>query len=104
VYSTIEHAHQALSQSSYPKLLFVGDPGALASPVFADSLAKTLSNCRVVHLGPGLHYLQEDHPQAIGAATAEWIKDAAVAELTSAVRVSTGTTNQESSLLKPEKV
>jgi haloalkane dehalogenase len=76
VYSTIEHAHMALSRSSYPKLLFVGDPGVLVSPVFADSFAKKLNNCRVLHLGPGLHYLQEDHPEAIGKATAEWIKDA----------------------------
>ena len=75
VYATIEHAHMALSRSSYPKLLFRGDPGVLVSPVFADSFAKRLNNCTVVHLGPGLHYLQEDHPEAIGKAIAEWIKD-----------------------------
>src|SRR5215471_9101534 len=44
VYSTIEHAHMALSRSSYPKLLFVGDPGALVSPVLADSFPKKLNN------------------------------------------------------------
>jgi haloalkane dehalogenase len=76
VYSTVGHAHMALSRSSYPKLLFAGDPGALVSPVFADNFAKKLNNCRVVHLGPGRHYLQEDHPEAIGKATAEWMKDA----------------------------
>lgn len=76
VYSTIEHAHVALSRSSYPKLLFVGDPGALVSPAFADSFAKKLNNFKVIQLGPGLHYLQEDHAEAIGTATAEWIKDA----------------------------
>jgi len=74
VYSAIEHAHVSLSGSLYPKLLFVGDPGALISPVFADTFAKNLNNCRLVHLGSGLHYLQEDHPQVIGKATAEWIK------------------------------
>jgi haloalkane dehalogenase len=74
VYSTIEHAHVALSRSSYPKLLFVGDPGALVSLELADSFPKKLTNCRVVHLGPGRHYLQEDHPEAIGKAIAEWIK------------------------------
>ncbi|MCU1263567.1 MAG: haloalkane dehalogenase [Bryobacterales bacterium] len=76
VYSTIEHAHMALSRSSYRKLLFVGDPGTLVSPVFGDSFAKRLNNCRVLHLGLGRHYLQEDHPEAIGKAIAEWIKDA----------------------------
>jgi haloalkane dehalogenase len=32
-----------------------------------------LSNCRLVWLGAGAHYLQEDHPDAIGRDVAEWI-------------------------------
>jgi len=69
-----EQAHRALSRSSFPKLLFVGDPGTLVSPAFADRFAKRLSNCQVVHVGPGRRYLQEDHPEAIGQAIAKWIK------------------------------
>jgi haloalkane dehalogenase len=34
VYSTMEEAHRALEQSTYPKLLFAGNPGALISPTF----------------------------------------------------------------------
>ena len=75
VYSAIEQAHLQLSRSSYPKLLFVGAPGALVPPAFAGKFAKRLNNCTVVHLGPGRHYLQEDHPEAIGRAIAAWIKD-----------------------------
>jgi haloalkane dehalogenase len=74
VYAVIEHAHEALARSSYPKLLFGGDPGVLVSPSFADRFAKNLTNCAFVPLGPGLHYLQEDHPEAIGNAVAKWIK------------------------------
>jgi haloalkane dehalogenase len=73
VYSTIEKAHQSLANSSYPKLLFVGNPGALISPSFADSFAKGLKNCRVVHLSSGRHFLQEDHPDVIGASIKEWL-------------------------------
>jgi haloalkane dehalogenase len=73
VYSTMEKAHQALAKSSYPKLLFVGNPGALISPAYADSFAKRLKNCRVVQLRSGLHYLQEDHPDVIGANIKEWV-------------------------------
>jgi haloalkane dehalogenase len=73
VYSTIEKAHQSLAKSSYPKLLFVGNPGALISPSFADSFAKGLKNCRVVHLSSGRHFLQEDHPDVIGASIKEWL-------------------------------
>jgi haloalkane dehalogenase len=69
----MEQAHAALAISHYPKLLFVGDPGALVSPVFAERFARTLRDCRVVRLGAGAHYLQEDHPEAIGRALAGWI-------------------------------
>ena len=50
VHSTMLEAHAALSHSSYPKLLFVGDPGALVSPAFAEEFAKGLRNCGVIHL------------------------------------------------------
>jgi haloalkane dehalogenase len=73
VYATIEEAHRSLAQSSYPKLLFVGNPGALVSPAFAESFAKGLKNCRLVQLRSGLHYLQEDHPDVIGANVKEWL-------------------------------
>lgn len=69
----LEQAHAALASSLYPKLLFVGDPGALVSPAFAERFARTLHDCRVVRLGAGAHYLQEDHPEAIGRTLAGWI-------------------------------
>jgi haloalkane dehalogenase len=74
VYATITRAHEALAASRYPKLLFVGDPGALVSPSFAKRFAATLNACEVVELGAGAHYLQEDHPDTIGQSVALWIK------------------------------
>jgi hypothetical protein len=56
-------AHRALAQSSYPKLLFAGNPSGLISPSFAQSFAKGLKNCRAAQLSSGIHYLQEDHPK-----------------------------------------
>ena len=73
VHAIIEAAHIALRASRYPKLLFVGDPGALVSPAFAQQFAAALHDCRVVPLGAGAHYLQEDHHEAIGRAVADWI-------------------------------
>jgi haloalkane dehalogenase len=78
VYSTIEKAHHALAESSYPKLLFVGNPGALISPAFAENFAKRLKNCRVIQLSSGLHYLQEDHPDVIGANIKEWLIESGI--------------------------
>jgi haloalkane dehalogenase len=79
VYSVMEEAHRALARSSYPKLLFAGDPGALVSPGFAESFAAALKNCRVVHIGSGIHYLPEDHPEAIGSAVRDWLIELGVA-------------------------
>lgn len=73
VYSTLEEAHRALAQSTYPKLLFVGNPGALISPSFAAGFAKRLKNCSMVQLSSGKHYLQEDHPNEIGTHVKEWL-------------------------------
>jgi haloalkane dehalogenase len=78
VYSTMENAQRALAESSYPKLLFTGNPGALVSPAFAESFAKKLKNCRVVQLSSGVHYLQEDHPDVIGANVKEWLIEVGV--------------------------
>jgi len=75
VNTMLEAAHAALARSRYPKLLFVADPGALVSQRYGEHLAATLENCRLVHLGRGAHYLQEDHPDAIGAAVRTWIED-----------------------------
>lgn len=69
----IEDAHTALRHSTYPKLLFSGNPGALVSPAYAQEFARTLQNCKLVELGEGRHYLQEDHPQTIGESVAAWV-------------------------------
>ena len=78
VYSTLQKAHGALAQSPYPKLLFVGNPGSLVSPSFAEKFAKGLTNCRVVQLASGIHYLQEDHPEVIGKTVKQWLTDLGV--------------------------
>ena len=75
VYSTIVEAHAVLSRSTYPKHLFVGSPGALVSPAFAETFVKNVQNCKLIHLGPRFHYLQEDHPESIGRAVGDWLSE-----------------------------
>ena len=75
VNSILEKAHRALEHSSYPKLLFTGNPGVLVSPTFTESFAQKLKNLRVVNLGAGRHYLQEDHAEVIGATVNQWLID-----------------------------
>jgi haloalkane dehalogenase len=73
VHAMLAAAHASLAGATYPKLLFHGDPGALVSPAFAQSFAAGLRDCELVALGRGAHYLQEDHPHAIGGAVGVWI-------------------------------
>ena len=42
VYAMMERAHAALAVSTYPKLLFAADPGALVSPALAEDFARKL--------------------------------------------------------------
>jgi haloalkane dehalogenase len=73
VCAAAEAGYAALRSSVYPKLLFSGEPGALVSPEAAEALAAEMQNCRLVRLGAGAHYLQEDHPDGIGQEFASWI-------------------------------
>lgn len=75
VYATIESAHAALAASTYPKLLFAADPGALVPMAFAKEFAGRLHDCRLVELGKGVHFLQEDHPETIGRSVAAFIAE-----------------------------
>jgi haloalkane dehalogenase len=75
VVAMMSHAHTALAASTYPKLLFAAEPGALVAPSFAEELAGTLKDCRFVKLGDGIHFLQEDHPAAIGRSVAAFIAE-----------------------------
>lgn len=64
-----------LAASDVPKLLFWATPGILVSPADAARYGATWRNVRTVDIGPGLHYLQEDHPQLIGSTIAAWLPE-----------------------------
>jgi haloalkane dehalogenase len=73
VVATLEKAHASLAASTYPKLLFAANPGALVSPALAEDFARKLNDCALVKLGAGVHFLQEDHPETIGRSVSEFI-------------------------------
>lgn len=74
VHDLLSHAHAALKRSTYPKVLFAGNPGALVSPDFGRAFASELIDCDFIELGDGAHYLQEDHPAAIAAGVIKLIE------------------------------
>jgi haloalkane dehalogenase len=73
VHDALSASLDALKASTYPKLLFVGEPGTLISRAYAIEFASKLKHAAVVQLGDGRHNLQEDHPEAIGRSVAGWI-------------------------------
>jgi haloalkane dehalogenase len=62
-----------LQETELPKLLFYAEPGALVPPPMVEWARSALSNLQTVDLGQGIHYLQEDHAEAIGREVARWV-------------------------------
>jgi haloalkane dehalogenase len=60
-----------LPGSSVPKLFIKGDPGTLSSAVL--DFCRTWRTQAEITV-PGRHHLQEDSPDQIGQATAEWLR------------------------------
>ena len=49
--------------------------GVGVPPALAEDFARKLQDCRLVKLGDGIHFLQEDHPETIGLAVAAFIAE-----------------------------
>jgi haloalkane dehalogenase len=61
-----------LRTSEVPKLWLYATPGILLEPGDRDSILRDLPNTEAVAVGAGLHFIQEDQPDAIGTAIAAW--------------------------------
>jgi haloalkane dehalogenase len=64
--------NRKLQQSELPKLLFYGTPGAMVNAAVVEWCQQNVKNLRVVPIGPGIHFLQEDNPHLIGSELADW--------------------------------
>lgn len=64
-----------LRTSPVPKLWLFGTPGVLLPESKRDEIVGVMPNVRAVGIGPALHYVQEDQPDAIGSAIAAWLVD-----------------------------
>ena len=63
-----------LMTSDLPKLHVYVSPGALNPPEVVAFLAQQMPNYESVYVGQGLHFIQEDHPEAIGRAISDWVR------------------------------
>ncbi len=62
-----------LYSTDMPKLMLHVAPGALMPPPVVAYVKANASNLEDVFLGEGVHYVQEDHPDAIGSAVRGWL-------------------------------
>jgi len=62
-----------LRDTQIPKLLLHAKPGLIASPSAVRQAEKTFTNLESVKLGAGVHFLPEDHPEAIASAIAGFV-------------------------------
>ena len=74
VHKIVTEYNRWLQETELPKLLFYANPGGLINASMVDWSEANLKNLETVDFGQGIHYLQEDHPQAIGKALAYWIQ------------------------------
>ncbi len=62
-----------LQESKRPKLPIATSQALLITAEVVKWAQSNLPNLKVVHIGDGLHYIQEDNPHEIGRAISEWM-------------------------------
>src|SRR6266478_980299 len=60
------------SSTRVPKLLLTFDPGAIMTPPTIRWCQDHIAALDVEHIGPGIHFVQEDNGPSIGIAIAKW--------------------------------
>jgi haloalkane dehalogenase len=63
---------EKLRHSELPKILFYAQPGGLITAEGVAWCKENLTNIETVDIGPGIHFIQEDNPAAIGEGLAQW--------------------------------
>ena len=74
VYEVISSYNQKLQESEVPKLLFYATPGGIIDSKTVDWCRQNLKNLKVVDIGDGIHFIQEDNPHLIGEELAKWFQ------------------------------
>ncbi len=71
----VQSYNAKLQASSLPKLLLYATPGILVGPPMVKWCKDHLPNLTAVHVGEGMHFIQEDSPEPIGQALSAWLRE-----------------------------
>lgn len=75
VHEMISNYSRKIQESELPKILFFASPGAIIDAEYVEWCKQNLKNLKVVDIGDGLHFVQEDNPHLIGEELAKWYQD-----------------------------
>ncbi len=74
VHDIVTAYNKWLEETNVPWLFFYATPGVLNPPEAAEYWIARAKNIETRYIGHGLHYVQEDHPYAIGRAISDWYR------------------------------
>jgi len=72
VHEIITNYNAWLQETEVPKLLIHATPGIIITEPVVEWSKENLKNLETVDIGEGIHYIQEDNPDAIGEAISDW--------------------------------
>lgn len=72
VHRRVAGNYEQLQVTKVPLLLLYAEPGAIVQGKYLEGLRTHLPAMKTVDIGPGLHFIQESQPTAIGQAIDEW--------------------------------
>ena len=70
----MEEIKTFMGTTDFPVLLAYAEPGVLVPPAAVPFYTGLIANIETAFVGRGLHFIQEDQPDAIGRALADWIR------------------------------
>lgn len=68
----IKDYHAWLKETEIPKLCLYVNPGVALQKEDVELIKKEFRNTKLVYLGEGMHFIQEDYPHQIGQNIVEW--------------------------------
>lgn len=74
VHKIIEEYIKWLEKTEIPKLCLYAHPGAIIKEKEVEYIRDNFPNTKMVSIGKGIHFLQEDNPHRIGEEIAKWYK------------------------------
>ena len=72
VHEKISAYSKWLTESDIPKIFFYAHPGGLIRESGVTYIKNNFPNTKMIDIGPGIHFVQEDNPHKIGSEIANW--------------------------------